>query len=275
MIELPPGWTIAPIRDLCLVNPRQFDETPDDADLISMVPMAAVETETGRLDGSQQVRYGDIRHKSLTPLQEGDVIFAKITPCMENGKIAVARNLCGGRAVGSTEFFVLRPLGSLIPEYLMHFLLQKNYRLQAERNMTGAVGQRRVPRSFLEETAIPAPLAEQRRIVTTLEDHLSRLDTSSSHISQAHKRSTFLASSIRNAIVNDPTAEQLPLGELIIRIEAGKSFAAEPRPANPNEWGIIKVSAMTWGSSKKKKTRRSHQTELLTHALKLSPATSY
>lgn len=177
MTEMPAGWTFAPLGELVKINPRRFDNEPSDDDLVSVVPMAAVETESGRIDPSQTGRYGDVKKRSLTPFQDGDVLFAKVTPCMENGKIAVARGTAGGRAFGSTELFALRADGAVDPAYLCNFLLQPSIRREAQSKMTGAVGLRRVPRAYLEELVIPLPpLAEQRRIVAALEGHLSRLE---------------------------------------------------------------------------------------------------
>ncbi len=148
--------------------------------------MASVEAETGRIDASTRVRYGDLKKKSLTRFQENDVLFAKITPCMENGKIAKARGLVGGRALGSTEFHVLRSHGAVLPEYLTHYLLQRNVRITAEHHMSGAVGQRRVPRPYLESMEIPVPpLAEQRRIVTELDRQIARIEAGESAITDA------------------------------------------------------------------------------------------
>jgi type I restriction enzyme S subunit len=162
MTDLPPGWELASIGDLCLINPRQFGTPPDNDETISFVPMAAMEAGTGRMDASRRVCYGDAQGKSFTLFQELDVLFAKITPCMENGKIGVARGLESGRALGSTEFFVLRSQGAVLPCYLALYLLQLTVRQNAERNMTGAVGQRRVPRAYIEGLPLPVPpLAEQ------------------------------------------------------------------------------------------------------------------
>ena len=117
------------------------------------------------------------RSKGLHPFRDGDVIFAKVTPCMENGKAAVMKGLTNGIGFGSTEFFALRPKRQLDARYLLHFLLQSSFRKQAARNMTGAVGLRRVPKSYLEQQPIPVPpLDEQQRIVAEIEKQFTRLD---------------------------------------------------------------------------------------------------
>ncbi|MFI0352859.1 restriction endonuclease subunit S [Actinomadura sp. 9N407] len=189
MSELPYAWTWATIGEICAINPRQFSEPIADDELLSKVPMAAVQAETGKMDGTQIVRYADIKKKTLTPFQEGDVLFAKVTPCMENGKIALATRLHGGRGVGSTEFFVLRSRGNVDPRYMMYFLLQQGVRSEAERSMTGAVGLRRVPRPYLENLKIPIPpMPEQRRITAAVEDHLSRLDAGLDGVDRAKRQ---------------------------------------------------------------------------------------
>ena len=110
------------------------------------------------------------------------MLFAKITPCMENGKIAVAKGLTNGCGCGSTEFHVLRPLGGLgglSGEFVYYFLLQDEFRNQAQRHMGGTAGQLRVPAGFLNDADIPLPpLAEQRRIVAEIETQFTRLDAS-------------------------------------------------------------------------------------------------
>lgn len=215
--ELPRGWARATLAELCDVNPRSFDDEPRDDDFISRVPMAAVEAETGRIDASSQVRYGDFKKKSLTRFQENDVLFAKITPCMENGKIAVARGLLDGRALGSTEFHVLRSLGAVLPEYLMQYLLQRDVRANAEQNMSGAVGQRRVPRPYLEAFEIPVPpLAEQRRIVAEIEQQISHIEAGEEALKVGFQkidefRKSVICSAIQDPLPND--WEEVTVGE--------------------------------------------------------------
>ncbi len=140
--------------------------------------MAAVEARTGRIELSQVRLYGEVS-KGYTRFSDGDVLFAKITPCMENGKIAIAKGLTNGHGCGSTEFHVLRPREGLSREFLNYFLLQDGFRKDAQRNMAGTAGQLRVPAAWLSEAPLPLPpLAEQHRIVAQIETQFTRLDAS-------------------------------------------------------------------------------------------------
>ena len=157
-------------------NPRfGKDELADDS-LASFIPMKCVEEESGRFEPLGDRKVAEVR-KGYTPFRDGDVIFAKVTPCMENGKAAVLKGLTNGVGFGSTEFFALRPKNGLEAKYLFHFILQSNLRRDAARNMTGAVGLRRVPKSYLEQQSIPLPSpTEQRRIVAEIEKQFTRLE---------------------------------------------------------------------------------------------------
>jgi type I restriction enzyme S subunit len=168
---------LAELGEIVDVNPPA--DARDDSLSCSFVPMAAVEEETGRLDPSARRTVGELRGRSYRPFREGDVLVAKITPSMENGKAAVASHLFGGIGFGSTEFHVLRPVAGVDAKYVLHFVLQRSFRAWARRNMTGTAGQLRVPARFLASVAIPVPpLAEQRRIVVAIEEQFSRLDAS-------------------------------------------------------------------------------------------------
>jgi len=235
MSDLPQGWERATLAELCNINPRSFDITPGDDDFVSVVPMAAVDAESGLLNAGQVIEYGLIKSKSLTRFQEGDVLFAKITPCMENGKMAVAKGLHGGRAVGSTEFHILRSHGNLLPDYLRYYLLQKRVRYDAERNMTGAVGQRRVPRSHLENLLLPVPpLNEQRRIVAVLEDHLSRTDAGESSLDSAQQRAGRARTALAREIVDSHReADRTPLGSISTDQRYGTSVKCSYNGSGP------------------------------------------
>ena len=176
--DLPAGWAEGTIGQLCMVNPRSFTNCVEPDWLISFVPMAAVEARTGRIDLSQVKPYREVS-KGYTRFAEGDVLFAKITPCMENGKIAVATGLTNGCGCGSTEFHVLRPHHGLSRDFLNYFLHQDEFRKEAQRNMAGTAGQLRVPAAWLTEAPVLLPpLPEQHRIVAEIETQFTRLDAS-------------------------------------------------------------------------------------------------
>ena len=164
------------LGDVAQINPR-FDKTSlaDDAP-VSFVPMAAVGAADGQIDASTTRPFGEVK-KGYTPFREGDVLFAKVTPCMENGKMAVARGLKNGVGFGSSEFHVLRPTERVDAKYLYHFVSSESFRKEAARHMTGAVGLRRVPTAFLSDAELPlVGLDEQRRIVAEIDKQFSRLD---------------------------------------------------------------------------------------------------
>jgi type I restriction enzyme S subunit len=167
MSDTPPGWEKAIIEDLVILNPKHRNILPETE--VSFVAMAAVSEATGEIENSQSRRFSEVS-KGYTHFQTGDVIFAKITPCMENGKIAVARKLINDIACGSTEFHVLRPRDGISADYLWRFLRQKSFRVDAERAMTGVVGQRRVPPEYLKNSRVPLPpCSEQQRIAMKID----------------------------------------------------------------------------------------------------------
>ena len=217
MIEsLPDGWAMTTLGEACLVNPRSFTETVEDDWELSFLPMAAVEAGTGRIDLSRTTLFADVR-KGYTRFSEGDVLFAKITPCMENGKTAIAKGLKNGVGCGSTEFHVLRPWDGLYRDYLTYFLLQDEFRKDAQRNMAGTAGQLRVPASFMKAANIPlAPLSEQYRIVAEIEKQFTRLDASVDALKRAQANlKRYRASVLRAACEGNivPTEAELARAE--------------------------------------------------------------
>ena len=142
--SLTEGWITRKIEEVAAVNPRLDKKLiPDDLP-VSFVPMSAVGAANGEIDVSAARLAKEVK-KGFTAFLEGDVLFAKITPCMENGKMAVVPALINDIGFGSTEFHVLRPTEDIDAKYLYYYVSSKSFRGEAERHMTGAVGQRRVP----------------------------------------------------------------------------------------------------------------------------------
>lgn len=152
------GWGLTTLGECCVVNPKRPRNIDDDI-LVTFVPMPAV-SEDGKIDCSDARRYGDVK-KGYTYFAENDVLFAKITPCMENGKGAVAIGLSNGLGAGSTEFHVLRPIeGRTNPYWIYTITMIDSFRTAARKTMVGTGGQLRVPASYLEEFPVSVPPIE-------------------------------------------------------------------------------------------------------------------
>ncbi len=183
--EIPSDWKVMTIQEVADVNPRLKKEGIPDNLAVSFVPMPSVGAGDGSIDVSQSRVFSDVK-KGYTAFQEGDVLFAKITPCMENGKMTVVPMVINGYGFGSTEFHVLRPKPGISAKYLYHFISSKDFRSKAERYMTGAVGQKRVSATYLKEHSIPvAPLEQQESIVAEIEKQFSRLDEAVTSLKRA------------------------------------------------------------------------------------------
>ena len=145
---------MAKLGEVCLINPKSC-ALRDDTE-VSFVPMTKV-GERGEFDASEIKHYSEVK-KGFTNFQNDDILFAKITPCMENGKGAIAQNMKNGVGFGSTEFHVLRPdTDKITSEWLYYLTTWKTFRKEAERNMTGSAGQKRVPKTFLENYVVNLP----------------------------------------------------------------------------------------------------------------------
>ena len=163
-------WERKRLGEVCQINPsrpKNFHRSHDS--LTSFVPMAAVDEDIGTISKPEAMPYSKVA-KGYTYFEENNVLFAKITPCMQNGKHVIARNLIDGIGFGTTEFHVLRPSHEILPEWVWYFIRQPHFLKEAMAYFTGAVGQQRVPATFLSNSIIPLPpVEEQKRIVASLE----------------------------------------------------------------------------------------------------------
>lgn len=212
-------WSLERIGDVCLINPRPSEQDfyPDDLE-VQFLPMKLVEEATGKIHLTEIRRYDEVK-KGYTAIKDDDILFAKVTPCMENGKIAIASKLKNGIGFGSTEFHVLRPVKEIFNKYIFFFLVRKSFRHLAASKMTGAVGLRRVPKQFLEDYQIPvAPLSEQMAIVSKIEELFSELDKGIEQLKTAQQqlkvyRQAVLKYAFEGKLTNKEVKEgELPVG---------------------------------------------------------------
>ncbi len=173
--KLPKDWNWVKLREISIVNPKLENKQDIKGDLeVQFLPMKLVEEKINKIQLTETRLFSEVQKGSYTPFIDGDVIFAKVTPCMENGKVAVVHNLKNGIGYGSSEFHVLRCNNDTLNKYLFYYIVQNRFRNEAQNAMTGAVGLRRVPKQFIENYYIPLPpKPTQEAIVSKIEELFS------------------------------------------------------------------------------------------------------
>ena len=184
------------LKELCMINPKS-PSLNDDFE-VSFIPMQNI-SEEGDIDYSITKKYIDVK-KGFSNFQDGDILFAKITPCMENGKGALVKNLKNGIGFGSTEFHVLRPDTSKVNGKWIYYLTSwSQFRKECEKNMTGSAGQKRVPKNFLENYSVNIPnIIQQNKIIKIL-DHINNI------ISLRKRQLTKLDQLVKSRVIEELT----------------------------------------------------------------------
>lgn len=169
------SYPLMAIGSVATINPGKeiIKGIPEDTN-VSFIEMASVSNE-GYVETMVTRKLGELK-QGYTCFTDGDVILAKITPCMENGKCGYIEGLTNKVGFGSTEFFVLRPSEAVTGKYLHYLINRDSFRKEAEKHMTGSSGHRRVPKTFLERYQIPVPpIKDQTRIVAELDSCEQRI----------------------------------------------------------------------------------------------------
>jgi type I restriction enzyme, S subunit len=244
--QLPDGWEWKTLPEICEVNPpRPRIQRSDDAPT-SFVPMQSVNDVEGKIVDMQTRSYGEIK-RGYTYFEENDVLLAKITPSMENGKAAVARGLIDGFGFGTTEFHVFHPHEGISPDWIFYYIRRQSFRMEAKSRFRGAVGQQRVPEDFLISYAIPIPYPDeparsfeiQRHIMTRLEALLAEV----AEVRGLQEKIVEDTRQVMDAILSEvfPNPENdLPVGWQLKTIEAisenpqyGYTQSAKKEPVGP------------------------------------------
>ena len=153
------------LGDIVEIDPKNSFSSLDKDLEMSFIPMPCVSDEYGEIikleDGVNE------KSKGYTRFQEGDLIWAKITPCMQNGKSAILKGLKNGYGYGSTEFYVIRNSNPKVClDYIYHILRTKIVRQNAMTYFTGSSGQQRVPKSYLQNLEIPLPDKNKQELIS-------------------------------------------------------------------------------------------------------------
>jgi type I restriction enzyme S subunit len=204
--ELPDGWLWTSLAAVGIINPR--NDAADEA-VASFVQMSSIPVQFSEAHAEELRPWSAIK-SGFTHFAEGDVGVAKITPCFENGKSTVFRNLSNGIGAGTTELHVVRPLGGIDPRYVLLFLKTPTFLREGEAFMTGSAGQKRLPRSYFENKPFSLPpLDEQSRIVTRVEELMQLCDALEAQGQLEAEQHARLVSTLFGSLLQSDTPEAL------------------------------------------------------------------
>lgn len=252
---------LAKFTDLADVNPPRKKISREPSELTSFVPMECVDENTGTIAEVYNKPFEKVS-KGYTYFENGDIIFAKITPCMENGKSAIVENLKDGFGFGSTEFIVIRPKKDIYRRWLYQFVRSKDFRLEAEAHFTGSAGQQRVPVPFIENKFVPIPEHEDEinGIIAEVEVKLTHVEA----MRQAALKQKEAAKALQSAILREvfpwQAGESLPSGwrwekvEKCVTLKSGNTLNEELEK-EIGDYPYLKVSDMNLAGNEIEITR--------------------
>ena len=212
--DVPSGWEVKRLKFSINTNPSLSTFSINPEKPVSFVPMDAV-GENGGISLDEEKMPSEIG-SGYTPFSNNDVVVAKITPCFENGKGAIAENLKNGLAFGTTELHVLRAQNSTNPQFLFYLTMSHTFRKLGEGSMYGAGGQKRVSDLFIKDFIIGLPtFDEQNAIVAFLDEKTATIDALIAKKETlldllAEKRTALITQAVTKGL--DPTAPMKPSG---------------------------------------------------------------
>ncbi|MDF1675580.1 MAG: N-6 DNA methylase, partial [Vicingaceae bacterium] len=201
------GYPTKKVSNLAEVNPSKSEVSDiDENTMVSFVEMASV-SEGGFISHKEDRLLKDVKSGSYRYFKEGDIIIAKITPCMENGKCAIATGLTNKIGFGSSEFHVFRVDQEITTnKFLFTFLNREVIRKEAEQNMTGSSGHRRVPDTYYKNLQIPVPtdMKIQTKLISNIEKAENKIKASQVIIDGIAKRKEAVIKSYLMGEVKEP-----------------------------------------------------------------------
>lgn len=242
-------WPIVSLNDLQADEPRAITDGPFGSNLASRHytdhgPRVVRLQNIG--DGrfvDEQAHISEEHFESLRTheVRAGDLLIASLGELLPRACLAPTTL---GPAIVKADCIRVRLRPDVEPRWVLYSMQRPEVRRWANNHRHG-VGRPRLGLKVIRQIPVPLPpLDEQRRIVDLLEDHLSRLDAADANLRSTRRRLIVMERSALDSLFG---GAEVPLAELIGDVSAGKSFGGASAPASDDEWGIIKVSAMTWG----------------------------
>lgn len=230
---VPAGWRTSRIRNVAQLSPGYSNGKPTPEELCTVVPMELL-SESGTIDTANVQPFATVT-SGLNLFEAGDVLFAKITPCMENGKGAFVDRLPTRYAFGSTEFHVLRPSHAVDAKFLYYYTFNPSFRAYAAENMFGAAGQKRVSSRFFKDTRLLLPaLAEQQRIAAYLDTSCAAIDAAVA----AKRRQLETLDAVRESLIESAVTKGLAPSTR--RRQVDEDWIGEI----PAHWDVIRIKRL-------------------------------
>ena len=171
VVNVNPAWSLVKLGDISEFNPKKQEakKIPKNR-VVSFLPMADINANQIYFSAKKEKPLGEV-YAAYTYFAEGDVLLARVTPCFENGKSGIAKNLKNKIGFGSSEFFVYRPdKKKVLPEWIYFFIASDKFIRGGIPRMTGTGGLQRLTKDYAQNYQIPLPpLAEQERIIAEIE----------------------------------------------------------------------------------------------------------
>lgn len=220
--QLPEGWKWVRLGKIYDVNPKVQADDDLEASFITMSDICP--GIKSQFDSSTQ-KWGEIK-RGHTQFANGDVAFAKISPCFENRKSMILDGLKNGIGAGTTELIVLRN-SQIDNKYTFLFVSSEEFIRRAQNTYKGVVGQQRINLDFVKNYPMPLPpRAEQKRIVARIESLFAKLDAAKAKVQSvldAHeaRKTALLHEAITGKFIGTGEREWKPLSEIVDLIRIG------------------------------------------------------
>jgi type I restriction enzyme M protein len=261
-VKIQSKWKLIELKKVVTINPSKSEikDFPNNMD-VSFIEMASV-SDKGFVENKVNKKLGELRKGSYKYFKEDDILIAKITPCMENGKCGIAEGLTNNIGLGSSEFHVFRTGKNILPKYLFAILNRDEIRLVAETNMTGASGHKRVPEYFYANIKLPLPpIKIQQKIVDEIEilekqekNLQSKIYTHKEHINNSLEN--LLGKATKSVRLSDTDIFETKIGKRVLKSEISNQGKYPVYSANVFEpFGFIdkelltdfSISSVLWG----------------------------
>lgn len=229
--DIPDSWKWVRLGTLFTVNDRN---TADDETVAAFVPMSHIEDGYGNNFSFITKQWKEIK-SGYTHIRNGEIIIAKITPCFQNRKSFIVSDLPNEIGAATTEVYALKQFYSVVKEYFLYFFKSKHFINNGVNNFSGAVGQQRVPRKYLESIVLPLPpLAEQRRIADKVSELFSQIDVIEKNVAEYQDLDQAMRSKLLDLAMRGKLVEQ-DAGD-VISDDMPSTYFAKEKYRIPSNW---------------------------------------